>query len=161
MSDKSPEGRLLMAAIARLTTQLDTDKTPGQVIGVLNELENKMYSDKEGKAWDDLVEQTAKEQGAVLPKDEHPEPLEAPEIVDGLLFLNAHMPGRIFKVAGVDVPGNLFNVSIEDVQGIASGWMDYDWNIFHAKAGFERGEYWKVDAERMADGEWSITKEYR
>lgn len=37
------EGRLLLAALAKLTTESQTDKTPDQVIGQLNGLAEKMF----------------------------------------------------------------------------------------------------------------------
>ena len=36
------EGKLLMAAIAKITTESQTDKTPNEVIEQLNELADKM-----------------------------------------------------------------------------------------------------------------------
>ena len=36
------EGKLLMAAIAKITTESQTDKTPNEVIEQLNKLANKM-----------------------------------------------------------------------------------------------------------------------
>lgn len=43
IDDKSPEGKLLTAAIAHLTTKTYTDKTPDQVIAMLNELSASIY----------------------------------------------------------------------------------------------------------------------
>lgn len=39
------EGRLLMAALAKLTTESQTDKTPDEVIAQCNELANDMYKE--------------------------------------------------------------------------------------------------------------------
>ncbi len=39
------EGRLLMAALAKLTTESQADKTPDEVIGQCQELANDMYRD--------------------------------------------------------------------------------------------------------------------
>lgn len=43
----TPEGRYLMAAIAKITTESQTDKTPDQVMDQLHELQEKMYKDEE------------------------------------------------------------------------------------------------------------------
>lgn len=40
----SEEGKLLMAALAMITTTVHRDKEPGQVIEMLNELAGKMYA---------------------------------------------------------------------------------------------------------------------
>ena len=40
---KTNEGRLLMAAIAIITTELRTDKTPDEVISELNQRANNMF----------------------------------------------------------------------------------------------------------------------
>lgn len=40
---KTEEGKLLMAALAKLTTESQTDKTPYQVLGQLNWLAEEMY----------------------------------------------------------------------------------------------------------------------
>ena len=42
-----PEGRLLMAALAKLTTESQTDKTPDEILGQCTELANDMYKDTE------------------------------------------------------------------------------------------------------------------
>lgn len=58
------EGRLLMAALAKITTESQRDKTPWQVIEQLNELKRHMY-DEAGtaqEAWDALVAKTRAEQ---------------------------------------------------------------------------------------------------
>ena len=47
ISIKSSEGRLLMAALAKLTTESQTDKTPYEVIGQLNLLANEMFVEKQ------------------------------------------------------------------------------------------------------------------
>ena len=43
ISIESSEGRLLMAALAKLTSESQTDKTPNEVIGQLNLLADKMF----------------------------------------------------------------------------------------------------------------------
>jgi len=43
---KNAEGKLLMAAIAKITTESQTDKTPDEVILQLNELSEKMFLDE-------------------------------------------------------------------------------------------------------------------
>ena len=61
---ETPEGRLLMAALAKITTESQRDKTPWQVIEQLNELKRHMF-DESGtsqEAWDSLVAKTACEQ---------------------------------------------------------------------------------------------------
>lgn len=58
------EGRLLMAALAKITTESQRDKTPWQVIEQLNELKRHMY-DEAGtyqEAWDALIAKTRAEQ---------------------------------------------------------------------------------------------------
>lgn len=40
------EGRLLMAAIAKITTESQTDKTPDEVLEQLNILQKKMFIEK-------------------------------------------------------------------------------------------------------------------
>jgi hypothetical protein len=40
---KTNEGRLLMAALAIITTELRTDKTPDEVISELNQRANNMF----------------------------------------------------------------------------------------------------------------------
>ena len=47
ISIKSFEGRLLMAALAKLTTESQTDKTPYEVIGQLNLLANEMFVEEQ------------------------------------------------------------------------------------------------------------------
>jgi hypothetical protein len=47
ISIKSSEGRLLMAALAKLTTESQTDKTPDEVIGQLNLLANEMFVEEQ------------------------------------------------------------------------------------------------------------------
>ncbi len=42
---KTEEGKLLMAAIAKLTTESQTDKTPYEVIGQLNDLADGMFEE--------------------------------------------------------------------------------------------------------------------
>jgi len=42
----TPEGMLLMAAIAKISTESQTDKNPDEVLGQLVELANKMYKAK-------------------------------------------------------------------------------------------------------------------
>ena len=41
------EGKMLMAALAKITTESQTDKTTGQVIAQLNELKDHMYAKDE------------------------------------------------------------------------------------------------------------------
>lgn len=58
---QTTEGRLLMAALAKLTTESQRNKTPWEVIGQLNELKVKMY-DENGTAqaaWDASVAKAA------------------------------------------------------------------------------------------------------
>lgn len=40
------EGKLLLAAIAKITTESQTDKTPYEVIEQLNKLQNEMFPDE-------------------------------------------------------------------------------------------------------------------
>ncbi len=42
ISTETNEGKLLMAALAKITTESQTDKTPDEVIAQLNELAEKM-----------------------------------------------------------------------------------------------------------------------
>ena len=44
ISIESSEGRLLMAALAKITSESQTDKTPNEVIGQLNLLADKMFT---------------------------------------------------------------------------------------------------------------------
>lgn len=59
----TPEGRLLFAALAKITTESQRDKTPWEVIAQLNELKAKMFdeSGKAQQAWDALVAKTRAE----------------------------------------------------------------------------------------------------
>jgi hypothetical protein len=43
INNQSEEGRLLLAAIAKITTESQTDKTPDQVLNQLNDLSLKMH----------------------------------------------------------------------------------------------------------------------
>ena len=45
INTKTAEGRLLMASLVKLTTENHTDKTPDEVIGILNKLvkETRMF----------------------------------------------------------------------------------------------------------------------
>lgn len=64
INTSTPEGRLLMAALAKITAESQRDKTPFEVIDQLNELKAKMY-DEGGNAqrvWDDLVAESAEKQ---------------------------------------------------------------------------------------------------
>lgn len=45
INTNTPEGRFLMAAIAKITTESQTDKTPDEVVGQLSELVDRMYED--------------------------------------------------------------------------------------------------------------------
>ena len=38
-----PEGKLLLASMAKITTESQTDKTPNQVLRQLNKLSKKMF----------------------------------------------------------------------------------------------------------------------
>jgi len=40
------EGKLLLAAIAKITTESQTNKTPNQVLSQLNKLSKKMFKSK-------------------------------------------------------------------------------------------------------------------
>ena len=40
---KTEQGKMLLAAIAKITTESQTDKTPNEVLGQLNKLKHKMY----------------------------------------------------------------------------------------------------------------------
>jgi len=40
------EGKFLLAAIAKITTESQTDKTPEEVIEQLNKLQNEMFPDE-------------------------------------------------------------------------------------------------------------------
>jgi len=43
INTETEEGKLLLAAIAKITTESQTDKTPDQVIEQLNKLQAKMF----------------------------------------------------------------------------------------------------------------------
>lgn len=45
----TPEGRLLFAALAKITTESQTDKTPDQVIGQINKLADEMDEEESKK----------------------------------------------------------------------------------------------------------------
>jgi len=42
----TPEGKLLLAAIAKITTESQTDKTPDEVLEQLNKLAEEMFKDQ-------------------------------------------------------------------------------------------------------------------
>ncbi len=42
INTETEEGKMLLAALAKITTESQTDKTPDQVIGQLNKLVDKM-----------------------------------------------------------------------------------------------------------------------
>jgi hypothetical protein len=42
INTQTEEGKMLMAALAKITTESQTDKTPYEVIEHINELKNKM-----------------------------------------------------------------------------------------------------------------------
>lgn len=46
INTKLPEGKLLLAALAKLTTESQTDKTPYEVIEQLNNLSNSMFDNE-------------------------------------------------------------------------------------------------------------------
>lgn len=46
INKETEEGKLLAAAIAKITTESQTDKTPDEVIGQLNELSDYMHSEE-------------------------------------------------------------------------------------------------------------------
>jgi len=46
INTSNEEGKLLLAAIAKITTECQTDKTPYEVIEQLNELADKMFAKK-------------------------------------------------------------------------------------------------------------------
>lgn len=43
INTETPEGKLLLAALAKITTESQTDKTPDQVIEQLNTLSKEMF----------------------------------------------------------------------------------------------------------------------
>ena len=44
INTKTEEGRLLLMAIAKITTESQTDKTPDEVVEQLNKLSKKIYN---------------------------------------------------------------------------------------------------------------------
>lgn len=46
IDDTTPQGKLLMMALARLTGRLDTDKTPEEEIEILNDTVDRVYNKK-------------------------------------------------------------------------------------------------------------------
>jgi len=42
INTKTEEGKMLLAAVAKITTESQTDKTPNEVIEQINKLKNKM-----------------------------------------------------------------------------------------------------------------------
>jgi hypothetical protein len=43
INTKTEEGKMLMAALAKITTESQTDKTPYEVLEQLNKLKDKMF----------------------------------------------------------------------------------------------------------------------
>jgi len=69
----TPEGKLLLAAIAKISTESQTDKTPGAILGQLNTLAKQMYKHENADLYKNLKKAIAPAKHVA-----HPHPDKSP-----------------------------------------------------------------------------------